>query len=69
MDCDKCHTHAHTMSALEAKACDRISADSLIMFITRSHPGLNSVLPFQLAEFILLVVTQYDFIYFKALSQ
>lgn len=57
------------MSASEAKACDRISADSLIMFITRSHPGLNSMLPFQLAEFILLVVTQYDFIYFKALSQ
>lgn len=51
-----------THSATKAEPCD------VMVPFTLSHPGLNPVSPFQLAESILLVI-QYDFIYFKALSQ
>lgn len=59
---DKHHTH----NATEAEACDWIT--SLMLPFTLPHPGLSATLPFQLAEFILLV-TQDDFIYFKVLCQ
>lgn len=55
-----------THYATGAEACDWV--DSLMLPFTPSHPGLNSTLPFQLAEFILLV-TQDDLICFKVLSQ
>lgn len=61
LDRDKYHTRCRW-------ALWRICVNSLMVPFTLPHPGLNPVCPVQLAESILLVI-QYDFIYFKVLSQ